>query len=165
MPSKPVNRYFLLGLSALIVLSLSYALSTQSVFEFRSVSSLCYLSQQDFTLQWIHSVEKEAWREHYQQQNNQLVLTDTAFKTFGAGTPSMGTVLPSQDGWIHYQVMRKLPQLNWIVSNNVQSSVLSNKGIWPLYQQLTDYSEVNIKVVKLPRWQYFTQESCDDYFK
>lgn len=165
MPNKRLSKYLLLGLGLLIVPSLIFALSSQPVFEFNYAASRCYVMQPTLTLQWIHSVEKEAWQERYQPQNNQLLLIETAFKTFGAGTPSTGKIVPSTDGWVHYEVMRELPQLNWIVSRNVQSSVLSDRGIWRLYQQLTDYSEVNIKVVTLPRWQYFTQESCDDYFK
>src|SRR5699024_11353970 len=47
-----------------------------------------FVRDTSFTLSWIHSVEKEPWYEIYKRKNSHLILTETYFKTFGAGVPS-----------------------------------------------------------------------------
>lgn len=62
-----------------------------------------------FSVQWEHSVEKEAWIEYFTIQDNVLYLKSTKFKTFGAGVPSESehpAVL--KDGWVHMDVDRKI---------------------------------------------------------
>lgn len=148
-------------------------MALSAVFMIQPVSSIqmtssdfqCVSTLQEFRLQWIHSVEKEHWQESYQINNQQLLLTSTQFKTFGAGTPSSEGVITSKDGWLHYQVERLLPRIHWIISRNVESTILSELGTWPLYQDFEDYAEVHIQVMQEPRWYYFTQESCDGYFR
>lgn len=136
-----------------------------SVVQFASDDFKCTSSLHTFELQWIHSVEKELWQETYAIAGQQLLLTATQFKTFGAGTPSSADVIASTDGWLHYKIDRLLPRIHWVVSRNVKSTVLTELGIWPLYQDFADYAEIQIQVMQVPRWHYFTQESCDDYFK
>lgn len=54
-----------------------------------------------FTLSWIHSVEKEEWKETFIIKNKTIVLDSTQFKTFGAGVPNdVGNNTFLKDGWV-----------------------------------------------------------------
>lgn len=165
MLNKLPNKiwFWLLGaITALstVLMSLPITFLHISSSDFQCASRLPALQ-----LQWIHSVEKEHWRENYQISGQQLLLTSTQFKTFGAGTPSSGHAITRHHGWLQQQVNRLLPRINWVISANVESTLLSQLGTWPIYQDLDDYAEVQIQVNRASRWHYFTQESCDDYFK
>jgi hypothetical protein len=61
-----------------------------------------YLGASDFSLKWKHSVEKEEWEEFFVLQDTGILLTDTRFKTFGAGVPSdAGSDNFIKDGWVY----------------------------------------------------------------
>ncbi|WP_245391681.1 DUF1850 domain-containing protein [Salinicola aestuarinus] len=55
-----------------------------------------------FTLRWMHSVEKEDWEEWFSVTDaGAIEITGTRFKTFGAGVPaSAGTETHLADGWV-----------------------------------------------------------------
>lgn len=165
MLSKRLNKGWFLALGALAALSVAMISRPISSIQINSTDFQCVLTLPTFTLQWIHSVEKEHWQETYQAADQQLLLSTTQFKTFGAGTPNSEGVIASNDGWLHYQIDRLLPRIHWVVSRNVESTVLTELGVWPLYQDFEDYTEIQIQVMQLPLWHYFTQESCDDYFR
>lgn len=166
MLSKQRNKQLLYVLSAIAALSTILFLTRPITYlQFASTDFACASTLHTLKLQWIHSVEKELWQETYKVADQDLLLTTTQFKTFGAGTPSSADIISSADGWLHYKIERLLPRLHWIISRNVESTVLSELGAWPLYQDFDDYAEIKIQVTQVPRWHYFTQESCDDYFK
>lgn len=166
MLSKRLNKAWFLALGAVTALSVVMLSRPISSIQVSSTDFQCLVTLPTFTLQWIHSVEKEHWQETYQAADQQLLLTTTQFKTFGAGTPSSEGVIASNDGWLHYQIDRLLPRIHWVVSRNVESTVLTEQGVWPLYQDFADYAEIQIQVMQVPLWHYFfTQESCDDYFR
>ncbi len=165
MLSKRLNKGWFLALGALAAFSAAMISRPISSIQINSTDFQCVLTLPTFTLQWIHSVEKEHWQETYQAADQQLLLTTTQFKTFGAGTPSSEGVIASNDGWLHYQIDRLLPRIHWVISRNVESTVLTELGVWPLYQDFEDYAEIQIQVMQVPLWHYFTQESCDDYFR
>lgn len=60
----------------------------QSVIIIKFDNHACLLEGETFELKWMHSVEKQWWIEAYQRQGDALLLTDTYFETFGAGSPS-----------------------------------------------------------------------------
>lgn len=165
MLSKQLNKKPLYALGAVIALSAIFLTRPITFLQLASTDFQCASTLQSFELQWIHSVEKELWQETYQIAGQNLLLTTTQFKTFGAGTPSSAGVIASTDGWLHYKIERLLPRIHWIVSRNIESTVLSELGAWSLYQDFDDYAEIQIQVMQVPRWHYFTQESCNDYFK
>ena len=165
MLSKQLNKKLLYTLSAIAALSVFIMNSTTPVLQVSNTDFKCNLATPSLSLRWLHSVEKEHWQENYQMAGEQLLLSTTQFKTFGAGTPSTEGAITSKDGWLHYKAERLLPHIHWIVSRNVESTVLTELGIWPLYDHFDDYAEIKIQVMQVPRWHYFTQESCNDYFK
>ncbi len=65
-------------------------------------ASLLALAAPDFTLEWLHSVEKTRWRETWQITADGLHLSEAAVKGSGAGMePGDGALL--SDGWWVWQ--------------------------------------------------------------
>ncbi|MGM0877967.1 MAG: DUF1850 domain-containing protein [Bacillota bacterium] len=141
------SAFILVLFSFIVVLSLPVSLTKVSYPD-----QTYYFKEKEFSIQWIHSVEKEAWREFYQRDKNDLLLTHTKFKTFGAGVPAQGTILKKQKGYITYQVDRRMNEVNLIVSQNVKSTLYINNKEIPLFAQVNDYEEVIITPTKRPYW-------------
>ncbi|WP_225228749.1 DUF1850 domain-containing protein [Bacillus sp. PS06] len=112
-----------------------------------------YLDNDTFEIGWIHSVEKEPWYETYEMRNDSLFLNETRFKTFGAGTPSDGTIIPSNDGFVHMLINQKMEDIHLFVSNNVKTTLYTEKSTIPLYELVDDYETVTIEVKKIPLWE------------
>lgn len=113
------------------------------------------LNTDTFTLSWIHSVEKEKWHEIYVREGKDLVLTETYFKTFGAGVPSEGKVIKVEDGYVHMEINRKIDEINIVVSNNVKTTLDTKNQVIPLYDLVEDYNEINISVKYIHLWELF----------
>ncbi|MDG6894160.1 hypothetical protein A6A20_00595 [Volucribacter amazonae] len=121
----------------------------------------CYLYATEFQLVWRHSVEKQWWIEYYRQQDQQLLLYQTLLQTFGAGTPATGKIIEKiPRGFVGYQQQLMLPELNWVVSPNMQGSLQTNNGTVPLAQMLPAYSVVNIKWQRSPLAIFLLGRSC-----
>ncbi|WP_296405813.1 DUF1850 domain-containing protein [Psychrobacter sp.] len=119
-----------------------------------------------FKLKWIHSVEKQWWIESYQINKNQLLLTDTYFQTFGAGTPSNGKLGKENalyPGYVHYQVDVELPYLNWMISSNIKAQILTDQQALPIYKWVEDYTNIYIFTSMQSQWNLLRQESCNEY--
>lgn len=123
------------------------------VIEVSYNDSRFFLKDDQFEIGWIHSVEKEPWFERYTLKNDNLYLVETRFKTFGAGTPSTGKVLPSSDGFVHMALDYKMDEINLIVSKNVQTTLYTESSSIPLYKIAPDHENFVIKNKELPIWQ------------
>ncbi len=117
-----------------------------------------YLKGRTFQIGWIHSVEKEPWLEMYERRGKELYLVETKFKTFGAGTPSIGEVIPSDDGFVHMKLDNKMAELRLSVSENVETTLYTENETIPLYTLVDDYESVVIDIQKLPLWQHLRGE-------
>ena len=113
-----------------------------------------YLKETDFTLQWIHSVEKEEWLEFYERDGDSLLLTETKFKTYGAGVPSDGKIIPSKDGYVHMEIGRLFNEMNLTVSQNAQTTIKTADKEIPLYDYVEDYEMVTITIEFINLWDY-----------
>lgn len=113
-----------------------------------------FLAEDEFTLKWIHSVEKEEWLEMYERDGNRLLLTETVFKTFGAGVPSDGEIISSDDGFVHMRINQHLSEMNLTVSENAQTTILTEDKTIPLYELTEDYEFVAISIQRIHLWQY-----------
>ncbi len=160
--SKLLNKPFRVLSSATLLVALSAFLlftfiSKQQVTEvsigeserFRNSNSpetvVCYFVEPEFQLRWIHSVEKQWWEEHYNRQDNELLLTNTYFQAFGAGTPSTETFAPIQKpGYVGYQINEHLPSLSWVVSRLTQGELDYADHKLMIHKWVPDYSEVTI---------------------
>lgn len=116
------------------------------------------LKEDSFEVSWIHSVEKEAWMETYEKNGESLYLVKTKFKTFGAGTPSDGEVIPSNDGFVHMRIDREVESVDLIVSANVETTLTTYSKEYRLYEMVEDYENVSIQIKKLPLWEFLRGE-------
>lgn len=153
MNSKPA---LILGGAILLLLLISFL---KLPFIIAEVGEEKYLvSKNEFQLQWIHSVEKEPWIEYFIRDGEALLLTKTVFHTFGAGVPSDGEILNSNDGLIHMEINRSLDELNVTISKNVQTTlVLKNKEI-PIHENFDHFSELNLRVEYIRIFDFLRKE-------
>lgn len=120
----------------------------------------CFIAAQNFSLQWRHSVEKTLWQEDYQVQAQHLQLTHTRIEGFGAGVPAHLTVVKQTPQYIEFRVQQTLPELNWVVSSNIQAQIIIAQHQWPIYQNVADYQTILIRPRHLLRWQTWQQGAC-----
>lgn len=150
MMSKSKIRRWFWGIEFLITLCLLLIKIPVVAFEFEDKTY--YINSDQFELSWIHSVEKEEWIETYKQQDDQLLLTETKFKTFGAGVPSESRNVSFENGFVEMEINQPFQELNLTVSSNVKTTITFDHHIIPLYNFTDDYSSVHISVEKLPLW-------------
>lgn len=115
-----------------------------------------WTATEEFSISWIHSVEKEEWVEFYETKEKELLLTRTSFKTFGAGVPSTpadAKTTTLEDGFVTMQIDRILPTLQLVVSDNVKSTLLLSNQAIPLYTLTENYSTVSIYATHLSFWE------------
>lgn len=105
-----------------------------------------YILEEKFTIGWIHSVEKEEWFEIYERKEDFFLLTETYFKTFGAGTPYNEQATKTEDGFISMEIGYEYPELNMIVSENVQTTIYMNDKTIPLFEYADDYEVIHFRV-------------------
>lgn len=183
----------------LIIIIALYVLNTKhDVIEVTFNEQSCLLEGTTFELQWEHSVEKQWWIEAYEVRENTLLLTDTYFETFGAGSPSISAETLSSDNidqkvdkssnhyslqhqqnadyerrqsylnekyrsYVHYQVNQQLPYLNWMISSNVKATIINKEQILPIYQWVSDYTNIYIAPIEISLWDQLLKEYCHDY--
>lgn len=154
------NKGLILIGSTLLAVLLVAIFIKKPVIQFAYDGGVFYLNE-EFEIGWIHSVEKEPWFEKYELQDGSLVLTETRFKTFGAGTPSTGEVIPSNDGFVHLKVNRKMDAVHLTVSEKVQTTLYTKNKIIPLNKLTADHETVVITIEKLPIWQILRGDLYD----
>lgn len=64
-----------------------------------------------FTLEWTHSIEKTAWREEWQVQNQTLRLTSAAVKGSGAGMEPGPDARLIDNWWVWTPTLPPVPEL------------------------------------------------------
>lgn len=112
-------------------------------------------------ISWIHSVEKEEWIEVYEQKGKRLFITETYFKTFGAGVPNDSSMTELKDGFIHMDIQREIKELNLIVSKNTESTLIIEDKRYNLHEMVEDYEEIYFNVDKLNIWGYIRGERLE----
>lgn len=147
-----------MGSTVLLIVLLVLLLVKIPVLQVSYKEDSFFLKEGTFELGWIHSVEKEPWFETYERKDDGLLLVQTRFKTFGAGTPSTGEIIPSKDGFVHMKINQKMENLQLSVSENVQTTLYLEGRSIPLYTFVEDYETIEIKAIKLPLWQYLRGE-------
>ena len=128
-----------------------------------SSEKLCYFTEANFQLRWIHSVEKQWWEEQYRRDNEGLLLTNTYFQAFGAGTPSTETLAVVQKpGYVGYQINERLPNLNWVVSRLTQGEIDYADHRILIHQWVPDYSEITITPQKYNLMDRLNKDFCHE---
>lgn len=118
------------------------------------------LKDERFIISWIHSVEKEEWKEAYIVQEDSFLLSETAFKTFGAGSPYNEGNTYIQDGFVVMEIGETIPEINMMISKNVQTTlIIEDKPIF-LYQLIDEeYENAHFYHQKIPLWKFLKGES------
>ena len=164
MTSKATKSILIVVIAVLVVV-----LTKTTLFQSVVLTQLqlgqhhCYFTQSQFSLSWQHSVEKQPWLENYERRSKDFLLLDTQFKAFGAGTPNQGSLLSAPAGYVRFAVMQPLSELNWVISRNVQSTLLIDTQAIALYQWDADYETAIFQVQQWPWWKTVLKDSCDDY--
>lgn len=111
-----------------------------------------YLPAETFELHWIHSIEKEEWYEVYEINEQGLLLTETYFKTFGAGVPNESETEAevTEDGFVRYTVNDSYPDLYLNVSDKVKTTIVQGEKEVLLYEIYEPYTAVEISVEYIP---------------
>lgn len=122
------------------------------------------ISKDTFQIEWIHSVEKEQWIEYYKRQDDHILLTKTVLSTFGAGTPSEGTIIESDDHRVHMEINRKMDQLHLIISENVETTIYIEHQKIPLFEQFDHFTEMSIFVDRIHLFEYLRKERLYEGF-
>jgi hypothetical protein len=146
------NKKVIIGSTFLLVLLL-FLFIKKPVLQVSYADGAFYLKEKEFEIGWIHSVEKEPWFEQYMMKNNKLYLVGTRFKTFGAGMPSDGEIIPSSDGFIHMAMNREMEFLNLTVSERIKTTLHTGDTTIPLYKLAGEYGSVTIEIKDQPLWQ------------
>ncbi len=141
-------------LGSIVFLMLLYLLIIEDTIEVSYGGESIYVGEKTFEIGWIHSVEKEEWFETYEIAGDELLLKETRFKTFGAGVPSNGEIIPSEDGFVHMKVNQSMKELRLTVSQNVKTTLYLANEIIPLYEVVDDYETVTIQIKKRPNWSF-----------
>ncbi len=117
------------------------------VIEAEGYDDFC-LEAGTFELHWIHSIEHEEWYEVYEVHDEELLLTKTYFKTFGAGVPTDSEEPPviTDDGFIEFTVNDTYPELNMNVSENVETRIVQDGKDHLLYDMYDSNTSVNISM-------------------
>lgn len=144
---------FWIGSACLVVL-LFLLFYRIPVIELVGEDTAFFIEDDEFVLGWIHSIEKEEWFERYSRDNGKLVLTETYFKTFGAGTPYQAEKTVNEDGFVKMETTIDYEKLNITVSENVETTLFINGKEVPLYKYFNQYENVLIKVSNLSIWGY-----------
>lgn len=111
-----------------------------------------YLEAGTFELHWIHSIEHEEWYEVYEIQKEDLLLTETYFKTFGAGVPSDSEEPPeiTDDGFVKFTVNDTYTALHMNVSENVKTKIVQNNRDYLLYEMFDSNTSVKVSIENRP---------------
>lgn len=111
-----------------------------------------YLPTKTFELHWTHSIEKEEWYEIYEIKEKDLLLTETYFKTFGAGVPNESDTKAevTEESFVKYTVNDRYPELYLNVSDNVKTTIIQGEKEILLYEIYEPYTAVEISVKYIP---------------
>ncbi|MFD1334096.1 DUF1850 domain-containing protein [Oceanobacillus iheyensis] len=154
---KNKNKWIVGG--AITVVLLFFLFSKVTVIEVKIDGDSYYINDNEFKLKWIHSVEKEEWVEEYEIKQNKLTLVETYFKTFGAGVPTQGEIIPSSDGYIHMKMDVSYREINIAVSENVQTTLSTDQKEVHLYELTENYNNVVLTVRDIFRWRVWEGET------
>ncbi|MEY8559147.1 DUF1850 domain-containing protein [Jeotgalicoccus halotolerans] len=140
-------KWMIIG-SMLVVLLFIFLIPQKKIVIDAEEERDLYLSDESFEIHWIHSIEKEEWFEVYEVEEEDFILTESHFKTFGAGVPSDSNepVEITKDGFVKYTLNDRYPDIYLNVSDKVETKIVQNNEEILLYELYEPYTAVEIKV-------------------
>ncbi|WP_432663704.1 DUF1850 domain-containing protein [Wukongibacter baidiensis] len=101
----------------------------------------------EFTMQWIHSVELQPWEEVFKVNTDYNIILDrTRFKSFGAGVPAYaGKKTEVKDGYVVFSDINKpMSDLQYRASNLAQHAFYFRDKELKLYELVGDENIIRI---------------------
>ncbi len=145
-------------LAALFLLLAGLAVLRLDMLTVRQEGELFYAApvkgEGQFSIRWVHSVEKEEWEEFFRLDDEEIIIDSTRFKTFGAGVPShAGSGSFIKDGWVYMvDIDRPIGETLVIRTGEETSHRLIQKGNELVFPSGSDAYE--IKKESLSVFQY-----------
>lgn len=147
---------------ALLVLSLVqlHVLAVRSQHDGRAVYLSTIKQGEHFSVEWMHSVELQPWRETFKYTPEGIILTETLFKSFGAGVPSYGgREYLLEGGFIVFRGMDiKMESIPYGISSFAKHRLVFRSSTVPLYRLVEDGTFVNISVERKDLLNYLYEK-------
>lgn len=113
----------------------------------------------EFSLQWMHSVELEQWRETFKvTDNGNIKLIESRFKAWGAGVPeNEGEVFYIDKDWFVMKEFdnRSVEQLTISVSCYANHRIIYDSNVYTMCNWVKDNTTVVLKRENLSIFTYF----------
>lgn len=146
---------FLIGLSAVSLFTVFFSLEALTLNKEGKITAVHLTdSEQTLRIRWEHSVEKEDWEEVFIVQDGKITLTETRFKTFGAGVPhNTGEDTYVQDGWVYMTGIHQPVGSELVVRTGeaTEHRLFYGKDIT---YQLDEKKAYQVAVRRMPVWKY-----------
>lgn len=140
-----MNKKRIIFILALLFILISLYKFPVLVIEHRETGKIAFLTKispkDEFTIGWMHSVELQPWEEIFQiNENYDMVLNRTRFKSFGAGVPSKaGEKSEVKDGWVIFsEIHHTLPKITYGISDYGKHYFIFNQLKLNLYELIPD---------------------------
>ena len=144
-------KWMIVG-SMLVVLLFIFLLPQKKIVIDSESGEALYLPPEIFEIHWIHSIEKEEWFEVYDIEDERFILTESHFKTFGAGVPSDSDepAEMTEDGFVKYTINDPYQDIYMNVSDKVETKIVQNDEEILLYELYEPYTAVEITIENIP---------------
>lgn len=144
-------KWMIVG-SMLVVLLFIFLLPQKKIVIDSEAGESLYLPPESFEIHWIHSIEKEEWFEVYNIEDEGFILTESHFKTFGAGVPSASDEPAeiTEDGFVKYTINDLYQDIYMNVSDKVETKIVQNDEEILLYELYEPYTAVEITIENIP---------------
>jgi len=146
----------------LIFMSLFIFQKNTLIIKDLSKDSIIFLNKispgDEFTMRWMHSVELQPWEEIFRiDQNHNIVLDRTRFKSFGAGVPdSAGNKTEIKNGYVIFSgIDRKMPDLKYGVSDFAKHTFLFKNKELKLYEIVENGNGIKFDSVQMRLFKYY----------
>lgn len=114
--------------------------------------------QDEFSIEWMHSVELQPWEEIYKvDKEYHIILDRTKFRSFGAGVPDdIGTHMELKDGYItFFGINRKIGVPSYRISSFAKHVFCFKNAELFLYDMVEDGDIINIYVCNKNLFDYY----------
>jgi len=102
-------------ISFILILMLIYPLNVLVASDYKSgeILKIWILTEDNFKISYIHSVELTEVEEYYEIKGKYIILKETTFRSYGAGLPSTTEYdfEQTKDGFRIYNIDKKLEEL------------------------------------------------------
>lgn len=152
------SRLFLLLIVGLISLGPHPYLLLRDFHRQEIIGAVPLRMQDEFQVEWIHSVELTPWREKYRIDGfSGMELTETSFRSYGAGVPAnfqegQHVHLSVQDGWITLSGLHERRDMVLYLITRDDYALSAGNQKWKLSDVLPLGTSLELSVRWYPWW-------------